>query len=116
RHLGLASRAPLLGSSAFGSRWPPPLPTRRSSDLFGFGSPTGIVGLPEEAGLVPDADWKVANRGEPWYPGDAVNLSIGQGDLLIRSEEHTSELQSRDNLVCRLLLEKKKERGSAREE
>src|SRR3954466_4390547 len=30
--------------------------------------------------------------------------------LPIRSEEHTSELQSHDNLVCRLLLEKKKER------
>src|SRR5256885_10323352 len=31
-----------------------------------------------------------------------------------RSEEHTSELQSPCNLVCRLLLEKKKERGSHR--
>src|SRR5690606_40038956 len=30
------------------------------------------------------------------------------GDHVIRSEEHTSELQSRENLVCRLLLEKKK--------
>ena len=29
-------------------------------------------------------------------------------DVIIRSEEHTSELQSRRNLVCRLLLEKKK--------
>src|SRR5690606_39479781 len=29
-----------------------------------------------------------------------------------RSEEHTSELQSRENLVCRLLLEKKKQRHS----
>src|SRR2546430_14450002 len=29
-----------------------------------------------------------------------------------RSEEHTSELQSQSNLVCRLLLEKKKRRGS----
>src|SRR5690606_40277548 len=28
--------------------------------------------------------------------------------VLMRSEEHTSELQSRENLVCRLLLEKKK--------
>src|SRR5690606_39692660 len=28
-------------------------------------------------------------------------------ELLSRSEEHTSELQSRENLVCRLLLEKK---------
>src|SRR5690606_41906605 len=30
-------------------------------------------------------------------------------EALERSEEHTSELQSRENLVCRLLLEKKKE-------
>src|SRR5690606_41024366 len=29
--------------------------------------------------------------------------------FILRSEEHTSELQSRENLVCRLLLEKKKE-------
>src|SRR5207302_10695992 len=29
---------------------------------------------------------------------------------ILRSEEHTSELQSRENLVCRLLLEKKKNR------
>src|SRR5258708_18720219 len=32
----------------------------------------------------------------------------GAPDRLIRSEEHTSELQSPDHLVCRLLLEKKK--------
>src|SRR5436309_6581012 len=32
-------------------------------------------------------------------------VALAQGD---RSEEHTSELQSRENLVCRLLLEKKK--------
>src|SRR5690606_40006781 len=31
---------------------------------------------------------------------------------LYRSEEHTSELQSRENLVCRLLLEKKKEKNT----
>src|SRR5690606_40740389 len=38
-------------------------------------------------------------------------LDVGQpGELLQRSEEHTSELQSRENLVCRLLLEKKKGR------
>src|SRR2546430_16338611 len=30
---------------------------------------------------------------------------------LVRSEEHTSELQSQSNLVCRLLLEKKKSQG-----
>src|SRR5690606_39643958 len=31
-------------------------------------------------------------------------------EMLARSEEHTSELQSRENLVCRLLLEKKKKK------
>src|SRR5690606_2172615 len=38
-------------------------------------------------------------------------LVYGRGilHLSVRSEEHTSELQSRENLVCRLLLEKKKQ-------
>src|SRR5690606_40860184 len=42
-------------------------------------------------------------------------LRIRQGvvthviSVVLRSEEHTSELQSRENLVCRLLLEKKKQ-------
>src|SRR5690606_39737357 len=34
--------------------------------------------------------------------------SVTRVDAALRSEEHTSELQSRENLVCRLLLEKKK--------
>src|SRR5688572_31846420 len=42
----------------------------------------------------------------------STNLSIGggsgRGNYVTRSEEHTSELQSQSNLVCRLLLEKKK--------
>src|SRR3712207_8638540 len=46
----------------------------------------------------------------PLDPGTG-GQSIGQSALMlgdIRSEEHTSELQSRQYLVCRLLLEKKK--------
>src|SRR5690606_39281934 len=35
------------------------------------------------------------------------NLPVADVHRLTRSEEHTSELQSRENLVCRLLLEKK---------
>src|SRR5207249_12228158 len=47
------------------------------------------------------------------YPQPGVNKSltkilIGMHDYDTRSEEHTSELQSRFDLVCRLLLEKKK--------
>src|SRR2546430_5988921 len=34
-------------------------------------------------------------------------LAIGAAYVAVRSEEHTSELQSQSNLVCRLLLEKK---------
>src|SRR2546430_6154090 len=45
---------------------------------------------------------------------DVVHMALGERGakwiaLAIRSEEHTSELQSQSNLVCRLLLEKKKE-------
>src|SRR5690625_4689750 len=39
-----------------------------------------------------------------------LRLRIMQRDGAVRSEEHTSELQSRGQLVCRLLLEKKKKR------
>src|SRR5205085_8657591 len=38
-----------------------------------------------------------------------VETLIGE-ETFIRSEEHTSELQSQSNLVCRLLLEKKKKK------
>src|SRR2546427_4094089 len=38
----------------------------------------------------------------------AVIEKLGERGLVERSEEHTSELQSQSNLVCRLLLEKKK--------
>src|SRR2546426_4844588 len=55
------------------------------------------------------------------YPlggGDAVTILLNQSDSIPdrdrRSEEHTSELQSPCNLVCRLLLEKKKARGGPR--
>ncbi len=50
---------------------------------FGFGAETGVVGLGEEAGLVPDAEWKRKTKNEAWFPGDEVNLGIGQGALLI---------------------------------
>src|SRR3712207_8662922 len=44
-----------------------------------------------------------------WLPGQNLTEDIsGLGRIPGRSEEHTSELQSRQYLVCRLLLEKKK--------
>src|SRR5690606_41353911 len=45
--------------------------------------------------------------GRPRFSRRIAQAWTGPAD---RSEEHTSELQSRENLVCRLLLEKKKEK------
>src|SRR5690606_40676234 len=47
----------------------------------------------------------VVATGRSDYPNQINNVLAFPG---VRSEEHTSELQSRENLVCRLLLEKKK--------
>src|SRR5690625_5006518 len=68
----------------------------------------------------------LVTQGQPYYrQGAKMVLHLEPGDLLgvsdamgfdagqYRSEEHTSELQSRGHLVCRLLLEKKKETTSA---
>src|SRR2546430_13002605 len=44
--------------------------------------------------------------GEGGLDSDAAQVRLNPG--AVRSEEHTSELQSQSNLVCRLLLEKKK--------
>src|SRR5437016_8135761 len=52
--------------------------------------------------------WDEAER----HYREAVRINEERGDLagVVRSEEHTSELQSLTNLVCRLLLEKKKKK------
>lgn len=48
---------------------------------WGFGSPTGILGVREATGLVPDPHWTLSTLGRPWVPGDPVDLAIGQGYL-----------------------------------
>lgn len=51
--------------------------------LFGFGMNTALD-LPEaRRGLLPTREWKEDARGLPWYPGDTVNIGIGQGDMLV---------------------------------
>src|SRR2546430_12786382 len=45
------------------------------------------------------------------HPEQIERLAAVVLDDVARSEEHTSELQSQSNLVCRLLLEKKKQRS-----
>ena len=57
------------------------------SRRLGFGSLTGIDLPSEVSGRVPTADWKREfNKSWPenqqWFPGDTVNMAIGQGDML----------------------------------
>ncbi|MYA15523.1 MAG: hypothetical protein F4Z28_01495 [Gammaproteobacteria bacterium] len=54
----------------------------RFAAQFGYGRDLSIDVADAADGLLPDQAWKMGARGERWYPGDNVNLSIGQGDLL----------------------------------
>ena len=50
---------------------------------YGLGDLTGIeLGFEEDRGLVPDEKWKREVLDEPWYLGDTINASIGQGNVL----------------------------------
>src|SRR5690606_41890884 len=86
-------------------------PTRRSSDLL----------LPSQQMLSADISTitnirldsvkrtieRLAERRVITLPPTVEKPTAGRTSTEYRSEEHTSELQSRENLVCRLLLEKK---------
>lgn len=52
------------------------------SGLFGLGRASGVDLPVEREGLLPSRDWKRANRNEPWYPGETLNIGIGQGYML----------------------------------
>src|SRR2546426_2776467 len=85
---------------------PVPVPIRRGFEFQGVGF------------RYPGSDrWAVRHLGFLFEPGERIALvgenGAGKTTLVkllarLRSEEHTSELQSPCNLVCRLLLEKKK--------
>src|SRR5207248_10588505 len=101
----------------YGSRAPRdlhPFPTRRSSDLLaraaaghgwaavGHPGPRGVR-FPSAAPLGPALVVAAAPAGRPGRSRRPTGAAT-------RSEEHTSELQSPYDLVCRLLLEKKKKK------
>src|SRR5438067_5702304 len=80
-----------------------------SSFFFNDTAPTEIYTLSLHDALPISADkWDYNNRLGPWrYQFWNLDHDAGR-NFSPRSEEHTSELQSRFDLVCRLLLEKKK--------
>ncbi len=50
---------------------------------FGFGQPTGVIGLDEASGTNPGPEWKADVLDEAWYTGDTLNMSIGQGFVAV---------------------------------
>jgi len=50
---------------------------------LGLGSLTGVDLLHEKSGLVPSREWKQKRFNEPWYPGETLPVSIGQGFLSV---------------------------------
>src|SRR5205085_10604284 len=96
----------------------PPHPTLFPYTTLFRSRPAGELGLVhqlvgqreerrQEAGVFVQDAWLLDRRAgrQAWWQQQAVLL------LQPRSEEHTSELQSQSNLVCRLLLEKKKKKN-----
>src|SRR5688572_32141686 len=82
------------------SKRSPIVTTARANRRLSFGTPMGIT-------------LQSTNRGAP--PNPQLQRTVirhrvraASSTVRSRSEEHTSELQSQSNLVCRLLLEKKK--------
>src|SRR5205085_12580364 len=89
----------------------PSIPTRRSSDLTRarYVKHQLAVGTAHQLELR-DGDRTRHQLRAAATPGDRVGALPAHFDRRKgRSEEHTSELQSQSNLVCRLLLEKKKQ-------
>jgi penicillin-binding protein 2 len=61
------------------------LPIRDLVDFagqFGLGRNLAVDMPSASSGLLPDPVWKQGAKGLPWFPGDSVNMGIGQGDLL----------------------------------
>jgi len=50
---------------------------------FGIGEQFAVDVADASSGLMPDPIWKQGVKGEVWYPGDNVNVGIGQGDVLV---------------------------------
>jgi penicillin-binding protein 2 len=78
--------------------------------LVGFGKKTEVDLPGEKMGLVPDPDWKMKVRKEPWYPGETISVSIGQGPITVTPLQvaiYTAIIANRGKKVIPYLYQKK---------
>ena len=76
---------------------------------FGLGTSTQLDITSERQGLWPSREWKRQYRGLAWYPGNSLNMSIGQGDVLatpLQLAVMTATLASRGRLIRPRLVAK----------
>src|SRR5690606_20141659 len=103
-----ASRVPAESASLAGPIAPP-----EAAEFASSGAPAGpaetprAVSWPDSTGSKSSPESAAPDDGAPVTgPGTTCGFAVLRECHATRSEEHTSELQSRENLVCRLLLEK----------
>src|SRR5699024_12310302 len=97
----------LLFQSSGAPPYPHSFPTRRSSDLLRCAPAASCSRCAAYSRSRPQRRW---NRVLRDFCSPFCSSPAGSDARTHRSEEHTSELQSRFDLVCRLLLEKKKKK------
>jgi len=76
---------------------------------FGIGQKTGIDLTYERGGILPTPEWKKGRSGLPWFPGDTINISIGQGDMLVTPLQlayATSIIASRGQRIVPRMVER----------
>lgn len=52
------------------------------AEQFSFGQETGVDNTNERSGLLPSREWKRVYKRLPWFPGETLNVGIGQGYML----------------------------------
>src|SRR5699024_11288512 len=98
----------LLRSQRFPTSTLFPYTTLFRSLKYGYTSPTSFNRAFQSVHSITPAAARKMGSILNAYPALRFSVQVTGGNAMTRSEEHTSELQSRFDLVCRLLLEKKK--------
>jgi len=82
----------------------------RYAQQLGFGRKTGVDLPGEKNGLVPNPEWKQKVKKAPWYPGETISVSIGQGPLLVtplQIASHTALIANRGIMITPHFLKRK---------